>query len=361
MWLNAARLKVKEATLRRDGVVSHLRVVPGGDDFVGFRADAPLAAGPRISTSSSRAPSRVATTRASSPCRKRTPGTSSPSSRRSRRAAPSRASTSPASRSPGVTLRVPHGAVALATPPPPSTTAEDGARRRVAFARDAAAAELPGRVRRSGRSTWSTSRRRAASTCRPGSSCRRGAAPRTPPGRASRRRASSRCSRSTSTAPTPTTSSTRSRSPAAGFAMEHPGLVTYGQTLMVQRPATRRSRPARGWASVAAHELAHQWFGDLVTMAWWDDTWLNESFASWLGEKVTDRFRPEWGVAIERACEPVERAATGQRGERAPDPPADHVEGRHRQRLRRRDLRQGRGRAGDGRGLAGRGRLPPAA
>ena len=89
--------------------------------------------------------------------------------------------------------------------------------------------------------------------------------------------------------------------PGAGFAMEHPGLVTYGQTLMVQRAADETISSRRGWVSVAAHELAHQWFGDLVTMAWWDDTWLNESFASWLGEKVTDRFQPDWGVAIDRA------------------------------------------------------------
>jgi aminopeptidase N len=45
---------------------------------------------------------------------------------------------------------------------------------------------------------------------------------------------------------------------------------------------------------VIAHELAHQWFGDLVTMKWWDDTWLNESFASWLQVKASDHFHPEW-------------------------------------------------------------------
>ena len=94
-------------------------------------------------------------------------------------------------------------------------------------------------------------------------------------------------------------------------------------------------------------------------MAWWDDTWLNESFASWLGEKVTDRFRPDWGVAIDRASNAVGRAGRDSLAERAAHPPADHVEGRHLQRLRRRDLREGRGRARDGRGLARRGGLPP--
>ncbi len=86
--------------------------------------------------------------------------------------------------------------------------------------------------------------------------------------------------------------------PGVSFAMEHPGLVTYGANLMLGAGNAVESR--RDWASVCAHELAHQWFGDLVTMAWWDDTWLNEAFASWLGEKIANRFRPEWGVAIER-------------------------------------------------------------
>jgi aminopeptidase N len=51
-------------------------------------------------------------------------------------------------------------------------------------------------------------------------------------------------------------------------------------------------------ATVIAHELAHMWFGDLVTMAWWDDLWLNESFASWMGDKVSDRLYPELGLQV---------------------------------------------------------------
>ena len=94
--------------------------------------------------------------------------------------------------------------------------------------------------------------------------------------------------------------------PGVGFAMEHPGLVTYGMGLMVQRGREQTIDTRRAWVSVAAHELAHQWFGDLVTMAWWDDTWLNESFASWMGEKVTDRFDPTWGVALRRVADRAE-------------------------------------------------------
>ena len=49
-------------------------------------------------------------------------------------------------------------------------------------------------------------------------------------------------------------------------------------------------------AEVITHELAHQWFGNLVTMVWWDDLWLNEAFATWMAFKIVDQWRPEWRV-----------------------------------------------------------------
>src|SRR5262249_19004800 len=88
--------------------------------------------------------------------------------------------------------------------------------------------------------------------------------------------------------------------PGVGFAMEHPGLVTYGQGVLMEKKGEESLGVRRGYASVCAHELAHMWFGDLVTLDYWNDTWLNESFASWLGEKVTGRYAPGWGLEVER-------------------------------------------------------------
>ncbi len=77
-------------------------------------------------------------------------------------------------------------------------------------------------------------------------------------------------------------------------AMENPGLVTYAERgiLMDEAGATLERR--RSYASTTAHENAHMWFGDYVTMAWWDDIWLNEGFATWMGGKTLASWRPEW-------------------------------------------------------------------
>jgi alanyl aminopeptidase len=76
-------------------------------------------------------------------------------------------------------------------------------------------------------------------------------------------------------------------------AMENPGLVTFREELLLLDPAGASTAARRAMAGVIAHELAHQWFGDLVTMAWWDDLWLNEAFASFMGDKIVDEWRPE--------------------------------------------------------------------
>jgi alanyl aminopeptidase len=82
-------------------------------------------------------------------------------------------------------------------------------------------------------------------------------------------------------------------------AMENAGLVTYRDFLLLldENSATRYKRSS---FNVIAHELAHQWTGDTVTMAWWDDLWLNESFATWMQQKVTMKVHPEYRADLDR-------------------------------------------------------------
>ena len=84
---------------------------------------------------------------------------------------------------------------------------------------------------------------------------------------------------------------------AAG-AMENVGAITFRDELLLVDAATVSVRQRQRLASTMAHEMAHMWFGDLVTMAWWDDMWLNESFASWMGDKVTDQVFPQFNTPI---------------------------------------------------------------
>ena len=77
-------------------------------------------------------------------------------------------------------------------------------------------------------------------------------------------------------------------------AMENAGLITYAEPLLLARPEDETAGWKRGYADVCAHETAHQWFGDLVTMVWWNDVWLNESFATWMSTKILIEWKPEW-------------------------------------------------------------------
>lgn len=79
-------------------------------------------------------------------------------------------------------------------------------------------------------------------------------------------------------------------------AMENWGLVTYRMTAILFDEEKSDSRFRNRIAYVVAHELAHQWFGNLVTMDWWDELWLNEGFATWAGWLVTDHLHPDWEV-----------------------------------------------------------------
>jgi alanyl aminopeptidase len=81
-------------------------------------------------------------------------------------------------------------------------------------------------------------------------------------------------------------------------AMENPGLITFRQALLLTKPEDLTQGRQESYATVATHEMAHQWFGDYVTLAWWDDTWLNESFASWMETKIVAEWKPEWDLDI---------------------------------------------------------------
>jgi tricorn protease interacting factor F2/3 len=78
-------------------------------------------------------------------------------------------------------------------------------------------------------------------------------------------------------------------------AMENWGAITFREVLLLVDSNTSTTMRRRVSQAVA-HELAHQWFGDLVTMKWWDDIWLNESFATFMAYKVVDSLHPEWEV-----------------------------------------------------------------
>jgi puromycin-sensitive aminopeptidase len=82
---------------------------------------------------------------------------------------------------------------------------------------------------------------------------------------------------------------------AAG-AMENSGLVLFRQSRLLMNPQTASWDEEKSIAKVVAHEFAHMWFGNLVTMRWWDDLWLNEAFAEWMAHKVVNALSPDYGV-----------------------------------------------------------------
>lgn len=81
-------------------------------------------------------------------------------------------------------------------------------------------------------------------------------------------------------------------------AMENWGAIFYFEYAMLLDPAFSTQRDRQEVFTTVAHETAHQWFGNLVTMAWWDDLWLNEGFASWLAGRAAEKFHPEWNAEL---------------------------------------------------------------
>ena len=83
-------------------------------------------------------------------------------------------------------------------------------------------------------------------------------------------------------------------------AMEDWGLISYSEPNILFDPAKSSPRTQRGAFNTIAHEIAHQWFGNLVTAASWEEIWLNEAFATWMAEKATLRFNPAWHAELHR-------------------------------------------------------------
>ena len=83
-------------------------------------------------------------------------------------------------------------------------------------------------------------------------------------------------------------------------AMENWGAIFTFERILLVDPKITSARAKQRIFQTDAHEIAHQWFGNLVTMQWWDDLWLNEGFASWMESKTTQHFNPDWQVEVDR-------------------------------------------------------------
>ena len=86
-------------------------------------------------------------------------------------------------------------------------------------------------------------------------------------------------------------------------AMENFGAITYRETDLLVDEKDGATGAKKRVGSVVAHEMAHQWFGDMVTMQWWDNLWLNEGFATWMADKAANEWHPEWHFAQDSADE----------------------------------------------------------
>ncbi|HET7656078.1 MAG TPA: M1 family metallopeptidase, partial [Luteimonas sp.] len=107
-------------------------------------------------------------------------------------------------------------------------------------------------------------------------------------------------------------------------AMENWGAIYTFEYAQLFDPRISTESTKEGIFSTGAHEIAHQWFGDLVTMSWWDDLWLNEGFASWMESRTTAKLHPEWNSALSAVG--VREAAMNRDAIATTHPVVQHVE-----------------------------------
>ncbi|APR79905.1 Membrane alanine aminopeptidase N [Minicystis rosea] len=301
VWLNATEISVREAYLSVGGRKLSARVVPDGDDFVGFAftesvpagaARLHVAYGGKISDKDDRGVFEEKEDGASYVF-------SQFENTEARRAFP--CFDEPSYKVPWqLTLRVPEGDVALSNTPSLSETKEDGMKV-VRFAETkplpsylVAFAVGPFDVVDAGSAGKNKTRIRIATP--KGRTARAAYAVKTAPQLLDRLEAYFGT-------PYPYEKLDLAAVPhlISFGAMENAGLITCSERLLLARSEEETPRFQQGFVAVTAHEMAHQWFGDLVTMAWWDDVWLNEAFATWMEDKILVPFKPEWRWEIARA------------------------------------------------------------
>ena len=107
-------------------------------------------------------------------------------------------------------------------------------------------------------------------------------------------------------------------------AMENWGAIFTFEYSLLLNPAISNQVDKQRVFNTAAHEMAHQWFGDLVTMSWWDDLWLNEGFASWMASRTTHKLHPEWHTDLDAVG--IREGAMSQDSVATTHPVVQHVE-----------------------------------
>jgi alanyl aminopeptidase len=298
IWLNQEKISIKSAVLTAQGIQHQARMVPGGDDFVGISFDGPIPAGAAVLAI--QYAGEVVSKNSSGIFRQEEGGNwylftqFEPTDARA--AFP--CFDEPSYKTPWqITLHVPSGDAAISNTPPTSETSSSGTKT-VVFKETK---PLPSYL--------------VAFAVGPFDFVNAGVAGKNkvpvrivvPKGKADEAKYAAEVTATILTRledyfgiPYPYEKADQVAIPnTAGFgAMENVGMVTYEQNIILADPKTDRIGRQREYASTAAHELAHQWFGDLVTTAWWDDIWLNEAFATWMERKLIAEWKPEWQTRV---------------------------------------------------------------